>query len=85
MGNTKIIESIKIDIALALGFNPEKPPLQICDKDASLILGVKTETLSVWRSTGRYGLPYLKIGRLIKYRVSDLAEFLANSTTTKTA
>lgn len=85
MDNPKIIESIKIDIALALGFDPEKPPLQVNDKDTALILGVKAETLSVWRSTGRYGLPYLKIGRLIKYRISDLAEFLANSIATKTA
>ncbi|MFQ2613048.1 hypothetical protein ACK3ZS_19930 [Aeromonas caviae] len=41
---------------------------------------MKATTLAVWRSTGRYNLPYLKVGRLVKYRISDLAEFLASRT-----
>ena len=38
-------------------------------------LGVSTITLSIWRSTGRYALPYVKIGRLVKYRMGDLRDF----------
>ena len=50
------------------------------DKAAAALLDVSPGTLSVWRSTGRYNLPYLKVGRLVKYRISDLAEFLASRT-----
>ena len=85
MDNYHITASIKDEIALALGYNPKKPPLQVDERDAANVLGVKTSTLAVWRSTGRYNLPYMKVGRLIRYRVSDLADFLAKFTTTKTA
>ncbi|PCJ09737.1 MAG: hypothetical protein COB16_03340 [Rhodobacteraceae bacterium] len=30
-------------------------------------LGVSVETLNVWRCTKRYNLPYLKVGRLVRY------------------
>jgi excisionase family DNA binding protein len=33
--------------------------------------------LSVWRSTGRYNLPFLKVGRLVRYRRADLDAWLA--------
>lgn len=85
MNSPEITASIKSDIALTLGFDPEKPPLQLNDRDAALVLGVKTSTLAAWRSTGRYQLRYIKVGRLIRYRVSDLADFLAKFTNTKTA
>lgn len=38
------------------------------DKAAAELLDVTPGTLSVWRSTGRYGLPFLKIGRNVRYR-----------------
>lgn len=76
------IESIiKAEIAAQLGFDPKNPPTQISDKQAAEVLGAKTTTLAVWRSTGRYNLPFVKVGRLVRYRVSDLAAFLARRTT----
>lgn len=51
---------------------------------AAELLGIKRQTLSVWRSTGRYGLPYVKIGRCVRYRRSDLAKFLDDRTVTHT-
>lgn len=78
------IEAIKADIAAALGYDPKNPPVQVDDKQASFALGVKASTLSVWRSTGRYNLPFVKVGRLTRYRVSDLAEFLARRTSDHT-
>ena len=45
--------------------------------EAAAHLGVSINTLNVWASTGRYSLPYLKVGRLAKYRVSDLNEWLS--------
>ena len=40
------------------------------------ILGIETSTLAVWRSTKRYALPYVKVGRLIRYRESDVEAFI---------
>lgn len=78
------IEAIKADIAAALGYDPKNPPVQVDDKQAAVALGIKASTLSVWRSTGRYNLPFMKVGRLVRYRLSDLAEFLARRTSEHT-
>ncbi len=43
---------------------------------ASEYLDVKRGTLQVWRCTKRYPLPYVKVGRLVRYRMSDLEAFL---------
>lgn len=45
-------------------------------QEAANYLGVKANTLAVWATTKRHPLPYLKIGRLVKYRLSDLQAFL---------
>ena len=39
-------------------------------------LGVKEHTLAVWTTNNRYHLPYIKVGSLVKYRMSDLQRFL---------
>lgn len=54
------------------------------DTLAAESLGVSRGTLAVWRSTGRYNLPYLKIGRLVKYKVGDLLAFRESRTKTHT-
>jgi predicted site-specific integrase-resolvase len=50
------------------------------DKAAAQILDVTVGTLSVWRSTGRYRLPFVKIGHKVRYRRSDLVAWLASRT-----
>ena len=45
-------------------------------KEAAELLGVSPATLAVWKCTGRYNLPVVKIGGLAKYRVSDLEAFV---------
>lgn len=70
------IEALKAAIAIELGYAATQPPVQISPAEAAQVLGVKESTLAVWRSTGRYQLPFSKSGRLIRYRVSDLAEFI---------
>ena len=47
------------------------------DKAAAAMLDVSPGTLSVWRSTGRYALPFLKIGRKVRYRRADHDAWLA--------
>ena len=57
------------------------PPDQLLDAaQASEFLGAKVSTLAVWRCTGRYDLPYVKVGRSVRYRVSDLVGFVEKRT-----
>ena len=78
------VEAIKAEILAQLNCDPKHPPVQVDDKSAAAALGVQANTLAVWRSSGRYGLPFIKAGRSVKYRVSDLAEFLARRTACNT-
>jgi predicted DNA-binding transcriptional regulator AlpA len=55
------------------GIEPEE--LISCDKAAKK-LGVAAQTLANWRSEG-CGPRYLKVGRLVYYRHSDLCAWLA--------
>ncbi|MEL0636503.1 helix-turn-helix domain-containing protein [Marinomonas sp. TI.3.20] len=43
-------------------------------------LGVSSQTLSVWASTGRYNLRYVKVGSRVMYRITDLEAFLESRT-----
>ena len=52
--------------------NPKLPD----DKQAAEYLTVSAGTLSVWRSTGRYALPFVKVGRMVRYRLADLDAWL---------
>ncbi|TAM27231.1 MAG: DNA-binding protein [Candidimonas sp.] len=47
---------------------------------AAAYLGIKPQTLAVWNSTKRYELPYVKVGRLVKYRKADLDAFIQKRT-----
>lgn len=44
-------------------------------QDVADRLGVSTTTLATWRCTKRYPLTYVKIGRLVRYRVTDVDAF----------
>ena len=44
---------------------------------AAAYLGVQAQTLAAWASTRRYPLRFIKVGRLVRYRKSDLDDFLA--------
>ena len=48
--------------------------------DAAAMLGVTVATLAIWRCTRRYPLPYVKVGRSVKYRAADLEEFILSRT-----
>lgn len=66
-------------------------PLKELDTDALLTpeqvstqLRITPETLQTWRSCGRYDLPYVKVGRLIRYRSVDLHRFISDRTRSHT-
>lgn len=50
------------------------------EKQAAELLDTAPGTLSVWRSTGRYNLPFIKIGRKVRYRRADLLAWLEQRT-----
>ena len=52
--------------------------LLLPNQAASMLL-VDVETLNVWRCTKRYKLPYVRIGRSIRYRLKDIEEFIENN------
>lgn len=45
-------------------------------REAAACLGVAEQTLAVWKCTGRRSLPFVKIGRLVRYRKADLDTFI---------
>lgn len=49
-------------------------------EQTALILNISEGTLSVWRCTGRYDLPFIKIGRAVRYKKSDIDLFINNRT-----
>ena len=73
-------EDLKNEIVSSVGYDPKCAPMQLNEAETAKALGVKASTLSVWRSTGRYDLRYVKTGRLVRYRVSDIAEFIERRT-----
>jgi excisionase family DNA binding protein len=49
-------------------------------EQAAEYLGLKPQTLAVWRSTGRYPVPFVKVGSNTRYRKADLEKFLEQRT-----
>ncbi len=47
-------------------------------EQAAEVLGISPGTLQVWRSTGRYNLPYVKVGGRVMYRPADVQAFIEN-------
>lgn len=51
-------------------------PDRMTPEETAHVLGVTSGTLSVWRSTKRYSLPYIKIGHKVFYRGRDIESFI---------
>lgn len=54
-------------------------------RQAAAYLGVTPHTLAIWACTQRYQLPYVRVGRLAKYRKEDLDAFIEKNTITAPA
>lgn len=52
----------------------------LTEQEVALELGVSRGTLSVWRCTKRYPLPYVKVGRLVRYKRSGVNSFVSART-----
>lgn len=53
-------------------------------KEAAEYLGVTEGTLAVWASTGRYKLPFIKMGRKVLYAMEHLEAFVESRIVTQT-
>ena len=52
----------------------------LTEEEAAYVLDLKRGSLAVFRSTGRHGIPFIKIGRNVRYRRSDLEDWLISRT-----
>ncbi|MGA7180679.1 MAG: helix-turn-helix domain-containing protein [Thiobacillaceae bacterium] len=57
----------------------------LTENEAAAFLDTTVGTLQVWRSTGRYGIPFVKIGRSVRYKRADLEAWIASRTRTSGA
>ncbi|WP_310600049.1 helix-turn-helix domain-containing protein [Desulfobulbus sp.] len=59
---------------------PQPATRLLSPEEAAAMLGTTPGVLSVWRSTHRYPLPWVKIGRSVRYRPSDIEAFIDSRT-----
>lgn len=52
----------------------------LTEEEAAAILRIKPATLTNWRSSGRYDLPFVKTGGKIRYRLSAVLYFIERYT-----
>lgn len=55
---------------------PAQPGELLTFREAAEFLGIRPATLQAWTSTGRYDIPFLKIGRLVRFKRSALEAWL---------
>lgn len=53
-------------------------PALLTPEQAAEYLGSTAKTLERWRVTRAYSLPYVKLGRLVRYRKADLDAWIAS-------
>ena len=78
-GNAPSVWSLPLNTASGrMGVGMEVPELMTAQQVARL-LGVSTETLRKWRAR-RMCLPYVRVGRHIRYKAADVAAFVERGT-----
>lgn len=48
--------------------------------EVSEILKVEVDTLAAWRCTEVVKIPYVKIGSCVRYKLSDIEDYIENHT-----
>lgn len=71
---------IQSESSLATLFQNLAPDPLYPPPKAATYIGVTEGTLSVWRCNKRYEIPYIKVGRLVRYRKSALDAWLLSRT-----
>jgi excisionase family DNA binding protein len=52
-------------------------PLLLTPAETAKLLRISVGTLAVWRCTHRVDLKFIKVGRAVRYRESDVKDFIA--------
>lgn len=60
----------------AINYDALPDSVLLKDAQAAAFLDLAPGTMSVWRCTGRESIPYLKVGRNVRYRLGDLRRWL---------
>ncbi|MBN8828182.1 MAG: helix-turn-helix domain-containing protein [Sphingobacteriia bacterium] len=80
------LKALKAETKSKLAFTPLNKNLPntiealIDSEELAKILGIKKNTLSIWKCTKRYNLPVVKVGRLVRYRLADVEKFIQDNT-----
>lgn len=74
----------------APAFRPAMPAILdpadlLTPEQAAQLLGMSDRTLATWRSTGRHGLPYIRVGGRIRYSKAALTAWFQSRQRTSTA
>ncbi len=54
----------------------DSPDEKLTTEKTAALIGVEMQTLAVWRLTGRHGLPFFKVGKLVRYSRADVMQWL---------
>ncbi|MGY6217573.1 helix-turn-helix domain-containing protein [Methylolobus aquaticus] len=60
----------------AINYDALPDSVLLKETQAAAFLDLAPGTMSVWRCTGRESIPYLKVGRNVRYRLGDLRRWL---------
>lgn len=60
------------------------PPELLTPGEAADLLRTTVDTLAVWRSTGRHAIPFVKVGRSVRYRRAELLAWLESRSSVAT-
>ncbi len=58
----------------------EESPKLLNVEETAALLGVTPQTSNGWRCSGRYALPYVKCGHLVRYKLDDVLRFIEQRT-----
>ena len=84
VSNSKYRESLLQGFARSLQVQSNNIPSLLTEKQVATVLDLQRSTLAVWRCTGRYNLPFVKIGRKARYPIDGVIDFLVSRTKTHT-
>lgn len=53
-------------------------PTLLTSQEVADLLNIKENTLAIWRCKGTSTLPFIKIGRCVRYREEDVQAFIGS-------
>lgn len=51
-------------------------PVLLTEDEAAHLLKIQPATLATWRVKGRPNLPFVRVGRCVRYRLQDILAFI---------